>query len=300
MDRFPFQFSDTVGCPLGRILYSGLKWDSDGAPWLSPMRVNDMHLLVYTLEGEARYLDETGRDLVMGEGSLVLVPPGLAHAYPPAPGAPWSELHFWLDGPLWHMLGEMGAGQPSVLFLEARPAAYWLKRFLDALAPDGPQHVRASWQRLSGVQSVLADMLAAQPEAEAAGPAKEMPWLTKARAMLEQGQLCEPTLADVARHIGMGYESFRKRFTREVGVTPGRYRSRQLIRRACQLLAVEGFSVHEVADRLGFADAFHFSRRFKATMGVSPSRLLQKHHEDPGALYTAYGLPYDAARPDDD
>jgi AraC family transcriptional regulator, transcriptional activator of pobA len=43
------------------------------------------------------------------------------------------------------------------------------------------------------------------------------------------------------------------------------------IHHACQMLGSEKLSVKEIAARLGYQDPFHFSRRFKAFQGVSPT-----------------------------
>jgi AraC-like DNA-binding protein len=269
MRRFPFAFADNVGCPLGRVAYAGIKWDSNGAPWLSPMRTNEAHLLVYTLEGRARYVDDSGLDRVMGQGCLFLLPPGLAHAYLPLSAAPWSEFHMWLTGPIWDLWLRAGSGPEAVLFLEGLPVAHWLDRLMQATAPTEPQTPAASWQRLAQIQSVLAGMMEA---AEQAGSEEEAQGrLGKARKILEQGQLCEPSLQEVAHTIGMAYETFRKRFTEAVGVSPGRYRTRHVMRHACRMLTEERSTIQETAARLGFSDEFHFSRRFKSTIGVAPS-----------------------------
>jgi AraC-like DNA-binding protein len=42
------------------------------------------------------------------------------------------------------------------------------------------------------------------------------------------------------------------------------------MRLAAERLAAPGARVKEVAAELGFADAFHFSRLFKAELGMSP------------------------------
>jgi AraC-like DNA-binding protein len=105
----------------------------------------------------------------------------------------------------------------------------------------------------------------------AAGQQTEPAWVRAARGLLEQGTLREPALETVSEAMGMPYETFRKRFAGHVGVSPGRYRARHVMRRACGLLGEQGLTVQETADQLGFADAFHFSRQFKRAIGVSPS-----------------------------
>jgi AraC-like DNA-binding protein len=46
--------------------------------------------------------------------------------------------------------------------------------------------------------------------------------------------------------------------------------------RAAALLLDQRMMVKEVADALGFADAFHFSRTFKRVYGISPERFIRQ------------------------
>jgi AraC-like DNA-binding protein len=78
-------------------------------------------------------------------------------------------------------------------------------------------------------------------------------------------------MTDIARRVGLPYETFRKRFTEAMGVSPARYRTQKRIEAACQLLRfTPQLTNREAAEALGFADEFHFSRRFKEKVGVSP------------------------------
>jgi AraC-like DNA-binding protein len=74
----------------------------------------------------------------------------------------------------------------------------------------------------------------------------------------------------VARALGVPYETFRKQFQRYVGVSPARYRTVRRIDAACALLQDSRNTIQSVALRLGFADEYHFSRRFKQVNGLSP------------------------------
>lgn len=53
--------------------------------------------------------------------------------------------------------------------------------------------------------------------------------------------------------------------------SPYQYLTRARMNRAAELLLDTTLAVGEVADKLGFADPFHFSRTFKASYGVSPT-----------------------------
>jgi AraC-like DNA-binding protein len=69
----------------------------------------------------------------------------------------------------------------------------------------------------------------------------------------------------------MSYTLFRKRFLELTGATPSQYRTVEIIRRACGRLLETDDPLYQIAADLGFHDPFHFSRRFKQVVGLSPS-----------------------------
>jgi transcriptional regulator GlxA family with amidase domain len=75
---------------------------------------------------------------------------------------------------------------------------------------------------------------------------------------------------EVAEAMGMGYENFRKQFTKHMGVSPGRYRERLRVERAKLLLRGKRLGNKELAEILGYCDEAHFSKAFKRLAGVSP------------------------------
>ena len=57
-------------------------------------------------------------------------------------------------------------------------------------------------------------------------------------------------------------------------LTPAGYIRMMRLERAAQLLVQQAGNVSEVAYAVGFQDAYYFSRLFKQTFGLSPSKLL--------------------------
>ncbi len=60
-------------------------------------------------------------------------------------------------------------------------------------------------------------------------------------------------------------------FKQQTGSAPRDYLHLVRMHRACQWLTGSSLSLKEIADRLGYQDQFHFSRKFKAFSGLSPS-----------------------------
>jgi len=80
--------------------------------------------------------------------------------------------------------------------------------------------------------------------------------------------------AAVACHIDPSYLS--RLFQRFAATSPYRFLTKLKMNRAAELLLDQRMLVKEVADELGFANAFHFSRTFKRIYGVSPETFLRQ------------------------
>ena len=92
--------------------------------------------------------------------------------------------------------------------------------------------------------------------------------------MLEQDS--DLNLSQIAAKCGVSDCYFRRLFQQYSGESPMNFRQRLRIERAKQLLlSDEQYTVSEVAQELGFADVYHFSKTFKKYCGESPTKYIQ-------------------------
>jgi AraC-like DNA-binding protein len=262
--RVRFRFAEPAA--YGRITQAGLIRDSAGASGQQPYRVLDSYALVYSLDGACRFTDANGfaADLVPGDALLLF--PDLPHRYGPPPGVRWSEFYLVFDGPVFDLMRERGILNPARPILHVEPVHVWLARMESVT--DVPRRPGASVREAARLQLLLADMLDAARRTPAEEGNRRL--IERACAMLESDLSREMDLPDLARRLGTSYESFRKRFVRATGMPPARWRTVRMIERACELMQRGGLSDKQIADRLGFNDEFHFSRRFKSVLGLSP------------------------------
>jgi len=84
-------------------------------------------------------------------------------------------------------------------------------------------------------------------------------------------RLHEPlSLADLAEHARMSLRTFARRFTDEVGMSPGRWIVQQRVARARHLLESSDLPVDEIAGQAGFTTGTSLRQHLHAAIGVSP------------------------------
>lgn len=95
-------------------------------------------------------------------------------------------------------------------------------------------------------------------------------WLKQAQRLLEEapGGPCAAQYA--AQALSMGYENFRKQFTRLAGQSPNGYRMNRRMLTA-KLMLMDGQPIKTIAMQLGYSDSYTFSKQFKLHTGISPA-----------------------------
>jgi AraC-like DNA-binding protein len=109
------------------------------------------------------------------------------------------------------------------------------------------------------------------------GPARGLESLREAQRLAPALARLEERLGDaeldqgeLAAAAGLSPSRFHAVFKGALGIAPARYLQRRRMQRAEGLLIGTDFKVHEIAERCGWRDPFHFSRLFKQRHGMSP------------------------------
>jgi len=84
------------------------------------------------------------------------------------------------------------------------------------------------------------------------------------------------TLPMLAAHSGLPLETFRKRFSAEIGESPIKYLLKYKIKKAKELLSDRNMNIQRIALATGFQDQYYFSRMFKKLEGLSPTEFRKR------------------------
>ncbi len=111
----------------------------------------------------------------------------------------------------------------------------------------------------------------------ASEPAREA--FLRCKALIDAEAERLGTLEEIATATGVEASSVCRWFRRYQGTSPYQYLLRRKMNIAAEHLVENGGLVKEAAQRVGFADPYHFSRAFKSVHGVAPRALLRYRSE---------------------
>lgn len=253
------------------------------------------HELVYVLEGTGEIVLD-GCSHGVHADSLFLVGPRVSHSFLsprepqlllgihfdwelqddsatarilPGLGAPFDDTHFRQFQPI---EGWDSARQP-LLDLRGRPR---VRRALEAVVAENhrvdfwsPSITGALLAAALGIiarEVRLLEEIAAHENA----PPDAVRRVQRARELLEKHEAPLPSIEDVARSVGWSSDHLRRMCRMVTGVSPLEIQSAARLRRAQQLLRYGQLSNAQIAERLSWSDASHFTRAFRRATGMTP------------------------------
>jgi AraC-like DNA-binding protein len=264
------RFRHALAVDRGALLAAGRFSDKSyrDHPEPAELRLMEDYGVAYLLDGGGSYLDELNGDLPVKQGDAIVIFPDLAHRYRRGRGLRWAESWLVFNGNVFRQLerDSLISRDRPILSPGLRPD---LIREFDALVDEFSGDRRAGDAVLAARVHLLLTHLV---EADAA--ARQHPQTVErmaiATSMLEEHLDRPLDLSEIAAAIGLGYENFRKLFTRELGIPPARYRTVRRIDRAKALLAETDDGIARIAERLGYCDVYFFSRQFKQIAKQTP------------------------------
>jgi AraC-like DNA-binding protein len=260
-------FQNNAGIPFGRVMESAINVDS---PWMKDgFRTLDYYGVVYLLDGGCRRMLADGQLQDLEIGDLMVLFPGVPHRYGPPPGSRFHQLYIKFSGRVFDVWRDSGVLDPAHNIYHLQPVDYWLDR-VQSMIEGWPANNPFSLQPACSLQAMLAEAI----ELQGHSPAERanIEWLHKAYELLSSGDSQAMfALESVAEQLNMPYGSFRKKFAAVTRLTPSRYHALLVMRRACRYLHEEAIPSKQIAQLLGFCNEYHFSRRFKTIVGMTPT-----------------------------
>ena len=189
---------------------------------------------------------------------------------------------------------------PRIRFHAARDVAHWNHRYAAFTGPLVEHWQRAGWwlevpqKAPRGAQNVavfdemlfhinrgsawgerrainlLESLLLELAEARSATGSQEV-WLETAREFLAQTEPFSPDYAQLARELGWGLSTLRRKFKAATGLSLHEALLQNRLDNARRLLGETDLPLKAIAAQLGYRDAQFFAAEFKQLSGVTPA-----------------------------
>lgn len=239
------------------------------------MRYFEFYCIAHLRKGRGVYWSEKSPEPVELEpGMCILTSPGIRHYYGAIPGGVFVEdtVNFW--GSSADMMLKSGLFRNGVFKIGNVPV---LRQVMELAAdPSEYSQLNAEFALREILQNIYNERFSRRggatvengiaPLLEAVKKHPEKPW----------------SVISMAEFCGMSVNGFREHFKNLTGVLPKIYLDRYRISLAASLLIGSELQAKEIAERCGYPDPFHFSRRFKKITGLPPEHYRNRFQKSDG------------------
>ena len=226
--------------------------------------------VVYITAGGGWFRDLYNDKREVKAGDIIMLFPGIEHAYCPRKETGWQEYWVGFSGQHAQRLYKNG-------ILDPRHPVQHIGINREIMA-DYEQIVQLCREQTPGFQirlgalvlQLLAHIHATAISARTSNSDSEMIKTARSIMILHVDSGIE--VEDLAAEIGVGYTHLLHIFRQYTGLTPYQYFLQLRIHHAKKLLSDPDLSIKEVAARMNFENQYYFSRIFKRKTGFSPSQ----------------------------
>lgn len=235
--------------------------------WETGRRLSE-YQLCFVFSGDGVVEFEPNRPVALSQGNLLLLAPGEWHRCRPDPETGWGTLWIGFGGKMarsivrrvFHQDGSFVSSVARAKEFEASAM-----RLVNQMLKFGERRPLSS---AGDLMSLLGRIAEEDFDSEAV--------VTTSGAIREaQSEIirraCETIdLMELAKSVGMTYDSFRHQFADMTGFSPLQFQLTERMRVAKNLVANTNLPISEIARRTGFSSAAYFARSFKAATKLSP------------------------------
>ena len=227
----------------------------------STVRIFEFYSISHLFCGHGKLWLENGFEAEMRAGDCVVITPGTRNIYGGFHDV-YEEDTINFLGPVADMLMRSGVISNGIFPFGG------VRRLLPVMELLRDPAANSQIQANIEFQKLLVDLYLAKCSRRE----EDYPLLERLLIELKENPRRWWTVREMAEMCNLSDDQLRRIFLRRTGVAPKLYADRPKLNQAASLLTNSEKSVAEIAAEFGYMDQYHFSRRFKAVMGMSPTR----------------------------
>ena len=237
----------------------------------------DQAIFIYCVKGKG-WCEISGTRHDIGDGDLLVIPPGTPHTYEADELRPWTIFWVHVKGDnISLLLSELGttAANPMLHLGESPEVLALFEELLDVV-----EHGYAASRLLYASQILghLIGLMIWDCRRNSRDPLDTTQKVAESITYMKQHLDQRVTAASLAALANLSESHYRSVFKRQIGYAPIDYFIRLRMHKSCQLLDTTNMNIKEIATTVGYDDALYFSRVFRSVVELTPTqyRLINK------------------------
>ena len=226
-------------------------------------RYFEFYSISHMYSGRGRLWLEPNREFEIYPGQCVITTPKTINRYGGADGECYDEDTISFFGPIADMLFKTGIIRNGVFELGKARLLLPIQEL--ASDPSRDSQINAN----IALQKLLIDIYNENKKLKSSKDRSTSviePLLETLRENIDKWW----TISEMAAFCSLSEDHFRRVFKKQTGMLPKIYIDRLKMQKASEMLISTDMKVAKVAEELHYHDYYHFSRRFKAVIGLSP------------------------------
>lgn len=245
------------------IYTNGVEFAERRAPTWYHDSCNRYFLVTFLTEGSIRYW-AGGEQFTVHAKQILLIPQGMDYRFETLRNPHYRKNTLFLLGVnLAEILETFQLNQPMIL--PAEDSDFLAERFHQLREIVQSRDSRLLPRNMGITMELLGRMAERGPSSE------HLPLTLRiAKSRLSGGFGNAVSIAALAQELRMPLRTFNRMFRDHLGISPREFRKQCRMETAKGYLNHTSESIKEIAERLGYGNAFHFSGEFRRTFGISP------------------------------
>lgn len=229
-----------------------------------------VHQLMFTTSGCGR-LRYMGGEVLLPEGSCIILQKDLPHEYMSADGNPWGVgWVIFVGSHVEELMHNMELDVPTPASLKSLSAMDELyKKLFRTLRTKERLCIHKASPILHRMINELYASYKNYPDQDSHTDMSDM--LRASLAFIEENYSEQLTLEQLAEKSGVGREYYCSIFKKCMGMRPFEYIAMKRVQEAKKLLSSTEMSVSEIGRTVGYSDKSYFGHVFRKYAGMSPS-----------------------------
>ena len=227
------------------------------------------YVLVVIIQGQGSYIDNNGNEYPLNTGMCFQRLPNVLHSNLIKPDSHWQEYYLEIGGQFFTALQDMNLIKPDLFVGNIKIDAGLESKFERLIKRFQDYRESEQAKLFSEFTALLMECYERMQPDNSTEPIQQI--VDIAAEFLSDDFLHNSNIKAFCRQHGWGYESFRKIFRRQTGISPGKYRIIRRLDSSCKLLNNRQLSIAAIAEKLGYNSQYEYSAQFKKHFGIAPN-----------------------------